>query len=107
MACSGKCAIWACRCFRSTPLSPRRAGVPDAGPSIDDGCFDPSSHRRGWIIPDPSGDFQMLSRTAESSKLIYARVAGFTFLFYIAAGISSLALDDQKGVTDVLSLATS
>src|SRR5216684_4428633 len=36
-----------------------------------------------------------------------ARVAGFTFLFYIAAGIASLALTGRPHATDVLSLFTS
>jgi hypothetical protein len=36
-----------------------------------------------------------------------ARVAGFTFLFYIAAGIASLALSGRPHATDVLSLFTS
>ena len=36
-----------------------------------------------------------------------ARIAGFTFLFYIAAGISSMALAGRAHVTDVLSLLTS
>ena len=49
----------------------------------------------------------MITLTNESSRLIYARVAGFTFLFYIAAGITSLALDGQTPATDVLSLLTS
>ena len=49
----------------------------------------------------------MTTRTAETSHLIYARVAGFTFLFYIAAGMTSLALGDQTNITDVLSLLTS
>jgi hypothetical protein len=49
----------------------------------------------------------MITPTAEPSRLIYARVAGFTFLFYIAAGITSLALGDQTPLTDVLSLLTS
>jgi hypothetical protein len=49
----------------------------------------------------------MTTRTAETSPLIYARVAGFTFLFYIAAGITSLALAGRTNVTDVLSLLTS
>lgn len=49
----------------------------------------------------------MIALTAERSRLIYARVAGFTFLFYIAAGITSLVLGDQTPVTDVLSLSTS
>ena len=49
----------------------------------------------------------MTTRTAETSSLIYARVAGFTFLFYIAAGITSLALAGRTNVTDVLSLLTS
>ena len=37
----------------------------------------------------------MTIRTAETSPLLYARVAGFTFLFYIAAGITSLALSGR------------
>jgi hypothetical protein len=49
----------------------------------------------------------MTIRTAETSHLLYARVAGFTFLFYIAAGITSLALAGRTNVTDVLSLLTS
>jgi len=49
----------------------------------------------------------MTIRTAETSPLLYARVAGFTFLFYIAAGITSLALAGRTNVTDVLSLLTS
>ena len=36
-----------------------------------------------------------------------ARIAGFTFLFYIAAGIASLVLDGRAHATDVLSLLTS
>ena len=36
-----------------------------------------------------------------------ARVAGVTFLLYIAAGISSLALAGRAHVTDVLSIVTS
>ena len=36
-----------------------------------------------------------------------ARLAGFTFLFYIVAGISSLALAGRPHATDVLSLLTS
>ena len=43
-------------------------------------------------------------KTSEASYLIYARVAGFTFLFYIIAGISSMALPDQSRVADLLSL---
>lgn len=49
----------------------------------------------------------MTTRTTETSHLIYARVAGFTFLFYIAAGITGLALDGRTNVTDVLGLLTS
>ena len=49
----------------------------------------------------------MTTRTAETSPLIYARVAGFTFLFYIVAGIASLILDGRPEATDVLSLLTS
>ena len=36
-----------------------------------------------------------------------ARIAGFTFLSYIAAGIASLALSGRPHATDVLSLFTS
>jgi hypothetical protein len=36
-----------------------------------------------------------------------ARLAGFTFLIYIAAGITSLALSGRPHATDVLSLLTS
>ena len=46
-------------------------------------------------------------KTSETSHLIYARVAGFTFLFYIVAGITSLALASQTQVADMLSLLTS
>jgi len=43
-------------------------------------------------------------KASEASHRIYARVAGITFLFYIIAGISSLALPDQTLVADVLPL---
>lgn len=43
-------------------------------------------------------------KTAEASHLTYARVAGFTFLFYIIAGISSMALPNQSPIADLLSL---
>jgi Domain of unknown function (DUF4386) len=46
-------------------------------------------------------------KAAEPSYLIYARVAGFTFLVYIIAGITSLALGSQLQVTDVLLLLQS
>jgi hypothetical protein len=36
-----------------------------------------------------------------------ARIAGVAFLFYIAAGMSSMALAHRKNATDVLSLLTS
>jgi hypothetical protein len=36
-----------------------------------------------------------------------ARLAGFTFLFYIAAGVSSMALAGRTQATDVLTLCTS
>ena len=36
-----------------------------------------------------------------------ARLAGFTFLFYIAAGIGSLVLAGRAHATDVLSVLTS
>ncbi len=49
----------------------------------------------------------MTTRTDEASRRLYARVAGFTFVFYIAAGITSLALADRTNVTGVLSVLTS
>jgi len=49
----------------------------------------------------------MTTHTVETSRPTYARVAGFTFLYYIAAGITSLALGDQAPVTEVLTLSTS
>ena len=45
--------------------------------------------------------------TYETSRITYARVAGFTFLYYIVAGITGLALADESPLTDVLSLSTS
>ena len=42
--------------------------------------------------------------TSETPYRTYARVAGFTFLFYIVAGISSMALPNQSQVADLLSL---
>jgi hypothetical protein len=36
--------------------------------------------------------------------MIYARLAGFTFIFYIVAGITSMALPNQSQVADLLSL---
>ena len=43
----------------------------------------------------------------ESSQLITARVAGFTFLLYIVAGITSMALGSQSQVADLLYLLQS
>ena len=43
-------------------------------------------------------------KTSESSHRIYARVAGFTFLFYIAAGITSMALPNESQVVELLNL---
>ena len=46
----------------------------------------------------------MITHTTKTSNLIYARVAGLTFLFYIVAGMTSLAVADQSPVTGVLTL---
>ena len=43
-------------------------------------------------------------KTSETSHRIYARVAGFTFLFYIAAGIFSMTLPNKSQVADLLNL---
>lgn len=40
----------------------------------------------------------------ETSHRTYARLAGFTFLFYIIAGITSMALPNGSQVADFLSL---
>jgi hypothetical protein len=56
---------------------------------------------------DKLGENQMNPHPTEASPRIYARVAGFTFIFYIAAGMTSLALAGQSQVTDVLALLTS
>ena len=42
--------------------------------------------------------------TSETPYRTYARVAGFTFLFYIVAGISSMALPDKSQVADLINL---
>jgi hypothetical protein len=39
--------------------------------------------------------------------MTYARIAGFTFLFYIVAGLTGLSLGDQTPMTDVLGVLTS
>lgn len=49
----------------------------------------------------------MTTYASETSHLIYARVAGFAFLFYIAAGITGLAVGGQSQLTDLLSVFTS
>lgn len=49
----------------------------------------------------------MITYTPETSPLITARVAGFAFLVYIAAGITSMNLADQSPTVDVLSLLMS
>lgn len=49
----------------------------------------------------------MTTYTPETSFLITARIAGFTFLVYIAAGITSMNLADQSQMVDVLSLLMS
>lgn len=46
-------------------------------------------------------------KTSETSHLTYAKVAGFTFLFYIIAGITSMALGSQSQAAGLLSLLQS
>lgn len=43
----------------------------------------------------------------KTSHQIYARVAGFTFLAYIAAGITSMTLGDQSQASGLLALIQS
>lgn len=45
--------------------------------------------------------------TSETSNRTYGRVAGLTFLFYIAAGVTSMALGSESQVGDVLLLIQS
>lgn len=45
--------------------------------------------------------------TSAASYLTYARVAGFTFLFYIAAGLTSMSLDSEAPATNLLLLLQS
>ena len=49
----------------------------------------------------------MTTDTNEASRLMYARVAGFTFLFYIAAGIASMNLPNESPIGEVLDLLMS
>jgi hypothetical protein len=44
----------------------------------------------------------MATQSAGPSPRIYARVAGFTFLFYIVAGLTGMALPDRPGIGDVI-----
>jgi hypothetical protein len=46
----------------------------------------------------------MTNRTVATAPLIYARVAGFAFLFYIVAGIAGMSLPDQTPANELLSL---
>lgn len=46
-------------------------------------------------------------KSLEKSHLTYARVAGFTFLLYIVAGITSMVLGSEAQVADLLSLLQS
>lgn len=45
--------------------------------------------------------------TSETPYHTYARVAGFTFLFYIVAGISGMALPNKSQVADLINLLLS
>lgn len=45
--------------------------------------------------------------TSETARLLYARVAGFAFLVYITAGITSMNLANQPQMGDMLSLLMS
>jgi len=44
---------------------------------------------------------------SHSSQMTTARIAGFTFLFYIAAGITSMQLSSESPMTDLLLLLQS
>lgn len=43
-------------------------------------------------------------KTSEAPHGTYARIAGVTFIFYIVAGISSMALPNKSQIADVLNL---
>jgi hypothetical protein len=49
----------------------------------------------------------MATYSTETSRLLYARVAGFAFLLYIVAGITSMAVPDQMQMSELLSLLMS
>ena len=49
----------------------------------------------------------MTTRIAKTPPFDIGRVAGFTFLFYIMAGLTSMALGSQSPYTDLLSLLQS
>lgn len=49
----------------------------------------------------------MATVTVKTSSLVVSRVAGITFLFYIIAGITSMALGSQAQAADVLLLLQS
>ena len=55
---------------------------------------------------NPAREIQITAHS-NTSQLLYARVAGVTFLYYIAAGITSLAVAAQSPIADVLTLSTS
>ena len=46
-------------------------------------------------------------KTSEPSHQVYAKVAGFTFLFYIVAGVTSMQLSSASPPTDLLLLLQS
>lgn len=46
-------------------------------------------------------------KPSDNSRRTYARVAGITFLIYIAAGITSMTLGGQTRITDLLGLLQS
>lgn len=43
--------------------------------------------------------------TSETSYRTYARIAGFTFLFYIASGISTMAISNESQIGEALLLS--
>jgi hypothetical protein len=49
----------------------------------------------------------MTTRTAKPSPVVYARIAGFAFLFYIVIGITGMGLPDPSGLADLIYLLTS
>src|SRR4029434_9692723 len=85
------------------PLRHRNHG--GDGPGSRHGAL--SAHVRESCRYSEAAGRRQVDRGGRMTLRTNARLAGFTFLFYIAAGISSMALAGRTQATDVLTLCTS